>query len=127
MFLPPADHYLFLMSEAEVTAYIDSLAEPKRSTMEAVRKTLVEIEPNLEQVIAWNAPMFRYNGKNVAGLCAHENHMTYSPQSPQVMAGAADALEGYVTSKGSFQFAVDSPLPKELVERLLTDRLSELR
>lgn len=109
-----------------MTAYIEALEEPKRSTLEAVRRTLLEIEPGLEQVIAWNTPMFRYNGKNVAGLCAHKKHMTYSPQSPEVMAGAADALEGYVTSKGSFQFEVDAPLPRELVERLLMARLSEV-
>lgn len=114
------------MSELEVTAYIEALEEPKRSTLEAVRRTLLEIEPGLEQVIAWNTPMFRYNGKNVAGLCAHKNHMTYSPQSPEVMTGAADALEGYVTSKGSFQFSVDAPLPKDLVRRLLTARIAEL-
>lgn len=114
------------MSELEVTAYIEALEEPKRSTLEAVRRTLLEIEPGLEQVIAWNTPMFRYNGKNVAGLCAHKKHMTYSPQSPKVMAGAADALEGYVTSKGSFQFSVDAPLPKDLVRRLLTARIGEL-
>jgi uncharacterized protein YdhG (YjbR/CyaY superfamily) len=114
------------MSEAEVTAYIEALEEPKRSTLEAVRRTLLDIEPGLEQVIAWNTPIFRYNGKNVAGLCAHKNHMTYSPQSAEVMAGAADALEGYVISKASFQFAVDTPLPRELVAKLLQARLSEI-
>lgn len=114
------------MSEAEVTAYIEALEEPKRSTLGAVRRTLLDIEPGLEQVIAWNTPMFRYNGKNVAGLCAHKNHMTYSPQSPEVMAGAADALEGYVTSKGSFQFSVAEPLTRKLVEQLLRARIAEL-
>ncbi len=109
-----------------MTAYIEALEEPKRSTLEAVRRTLLDIEPSLEQVIAWNTPMFRYNGKNVAGLCAHKNHMTYSPQSPEVMAGAAEALEGYVTSKGSFQFSVAEPLPRNLVAQLLRARIAEV-
>jgi uncharacterized protein YdhG (YjbR/CyaY superfamily) len=114
------------MAEAEVAAYVEALKEPKRSTMEAMRRTLLELEPQLEQVIAWNTPMFRYNGKNVAGLCAHKNRMTYSPQSPEVMAGAAAALGGYVTSKGSFQFSVAEPLPRNLVEQLLRARIAEL-
>ena len=114
------------MSEAEVTSYIETLEEPKRSTLEAVRRTLLELEPGLEQVIAWNTPIFRFNGKNVAGLCAHKNHMTYSPQSAQVMEQAAEQLQGYVTSKSSFQFAVDAPLPKEIVATLLQARLSEI-
>jgi uncharacterized protein YdhG (YjbR/CyaY superfamily) len=94
--------------------------------MEAMRRILLELEPELEQVIAWNTPMFRFNGKNVAGLCAHKNHMTYSPQSAQVMENAAQELEGYVTSKNSFQFSVDTALPKELIEKLLRARLSEI-
>jgi uncharacterized protein YdhG (YjbR/CyaY superfamily) len=36
-------------------------------------------------------------------------------------------LEGYVTSKSSFQFAVDEPLPKELLTKLIKARLSELK
>lgn len=114
------------MTAAEVSAYFAALDEPKRSTLEAVRQTLLEIEPGLEQVIAWKSAMFRFNGKYVVGLCAHKNHLTYSPQSPDVMEGAAAALEGYVTSKGSFQFAVDTPLPRPLVEQLLRARLSEV-
>ena len=114
------------MSAAEVDEYLNALEEPKRSTLEAVRKTLLDLEPKLEQVIAWNAPMFRLNGKNVAGICSHKNHLTYSPQSPEVMAGAADQLADYVTSKGSFQFSVDSPLPKSLVKTLLEARIREI-
>ena len=52
--------------------------------------------------------------------------MTYSPQSAQVMEQAAEQLQGYVTSKSSFQFAVDAPLPKEIVTTLLQARLSEI-
>ena len=91
-----------------------------------MRITLLELEPQLEQVIAWNTPMFRFKGKNVAGLHAHKNHMTYSPQSALVMEEAAQLLEGCFTSKNSFQFAVDAPPSKELVERILRGRLSEI-
>jgi uncharacterized protein YdhG (YjbR/CyaY superfamily) len=115
------------MSEKEVLAYINAQPEPKKSTLLAVRKTIVEIEPKLEQVIAWNAPVFKLNGKYVAGLCAHKAHLTFSPQSPEVMASLEKALEGYVVSKGSFQFAVDKPLPKSLVATLIKARLKEIK
>jgi uncharacterized protein YdhG (YjbR/CyaY superfamily) len=114
------------VSEIEVTAYIEAQPEPKRSTLLAVRKSILEIEPNLEQVIAWNAPMFKLNGKNVLGLCAFKNHLTCSPQSAEVMAANDNALEGYVVSKSSFQFAVDKPLPKSLLATLIRSRIEEL-
>ena len=113
------------MSAEEVTAYIEAQAEPKRSTLLAVRESILEIEPSLEQVIAWNTPQFKYQGKYAIGFAAFKNHLTFSPQSSDVMVALADDLAGYVTSKSSFQFAVDVPLPKALLEKLIKARLAE--
>jgi uncharacterized protein YdhG (YjbR/CyaY superfamily) len=115
------------MSQSEVTAYINALPEPKKSTLSAIRKAILEIEPELEQVIAWKAPVFKFNGQYVVGLCAFKNHLTYSPQSAEVMISLAQELEGYVTSKSSFQFDVDKPLPKSLLTKLIKARLKEVR
>jgi len=113
------------MSEAEVTSYIEAQDEPKRSTLLAVRKAILEIEPSLEQVIAWNTPQFKFNGKFAVGFAAFKNHLTFSPQSPEVMLAHADQLTDYAVSKSSFQFAVDQPLPKELLASLIRARLAE--
>jgi uncharacterized protein YdhG (YjbR/CyaY superfamily) len=114
------------MSAEEVTAYIEAQDEPKRSTLLAVRATLLEIEPSLEQVIAWNTPQFKYNGKYAVGFASFKKHLTFSPQSPEVMTAHAADLADYVVSKSSFQFAVDTPLSKALLAKLLKSRLAEL-
>jgi len=114
------------MSEADVTAYFEAQDEPKRSTLLAVRASILEIEPSLEQVIAWNTPQFKFNGKYAVGLAAFKKHLTFSPQSAEIMASHEADLTGYVTSKSSFQFAVDAPLPKALLEKLIRARLAEL-
>ena len=114
------------MSADEVTAYIEAQDEPKRTTLLAVRQSILEIEPSLEQVIAWNSPQFKFKGKYAVGLCAFKNHLTFSPQSPDVMIEHAADLADYVTSKSSFQFAIDQPLPKALLSKLLKARLAEL-
>lgn len=113
------------MSAEEVTAYIEALDEPKRSTLLAVRATILEIEPGFEQVIAWKTPQFKLNGKYCVGLAAFKNHLTFSPQSAAVMESHADQLKDYVASKSSFQFDVDKPLPKALLESLIKARLAE--
>jgi len=114
------------MSESEVTAYIEAQDEPKRSTLLAVRATLLEIEPSLEQVIAWNTPQFKYQGKYAVGFAAFKNHLTFSPQSPAVMEAHASDLADFVTSKSSFQFPVDKPLTKDLLTKLIKARIQEL-
>ena len=99
------------MSAAEIDDYIGALDEPKRSTLEKVRGTILEIVPDAEQGLSYGAPVFKINGKAVAGFAAFKNHLTYAPHSSHVTAQLADELQGYVVSKGSFQFdvAVESP------------------
>ena len=91
-----------------------------------MRQMLLEIEPNLTETIGWGAPIFKLNGKNVAGLCAFKNHLVYSPQSSAVLEELAKDLGEYVTAKSSLQFPVDKPLPETLVRKLLTARVAEI-
>jgi uncharacterized protein YdhG (YjbR/CyaY superfamily) len=63
---------------SEVDSYFDALDEPKRSTLLEVRSLILEVEPRLEQVIAWGAPLFKFGGKYVAGLCAFKNSPHFS-------------------------------------------------
>ena len=114
------------MSEQEVTAYIEAQDEPKRSTLLAMRASILEIEPRLEQSFAWKSAMFKFNGKFVAGLCAHKSHISYSPQSADVMTALADDLAEFVVSKASFQVASDAPLPKTLLTKLVKARMAQL-
>ena len=114
------------MSEAEVTAYINEQDEPKRSTLESMRSIILEIEPGLEQVIAWKSAQFKFNGKIVVGLCAHKNHLSFSTPSADVLASLASDLEEFVTSKNSFQFASDQILAKALVKKIIAARIAEL-
>ncbi|MFM6980117.1 MAG: iron chaperone, partial [Micrococcales bacterium] len=111
---------------AEVTDYFNQQPEPQRSTLIEMRRMLLEVEPNLEQVIAWKSAMFKFKGAYVAGLCAHKKHISFSPQSPEVMIAHSTELAEYVTSKASFQVACDEPLPKSLIASLLKARIAEL-
>jgi uncharacterized protein YdhG (YjbR/CyaY superfamily) len=43
-----------------------------------------------------------------------------------VLATLADDVAAYETSKESLRFAVDKPLPKQLVKKLVTTRMREL-
>jgi len=114
------------MPATTVDEYLAELPEPKRGTLATMRAMLLEIEPGLVETIGWGAPIFKLNGKNVAGLCAFKNHLVFSPQSADVLASHAAELEGYVVAKTSLQFAVDEPLPRALVEALLKGRIAEL-
>ncbi len=113
------------MSAEEVDAYLRDLEEPKRSTLETLRRTILEIAPQAEQVISYGAPAFRVGGKTIAGIAAFRDHLGYLPFSGSVLGELADELDGYTMTKGSLHFPVDRPLPKSLVKKLIALRLAE--
>jgi uncharacterized protein YdhG (YjbR/CyaY superfamily) len=71
-------------------------------------------------------PAFRVEGKTVAGFAAFKNHLSYLPHSGSVLAALAGDVAGYETSTGSLRFAVDKPLPKQLVRKLVRMRMREV-
>jgi uncharacterized protein YdhG (YjbR/CyaY superfamily) len=113
------------MSAADVDRYLAELDETKRATLAAVRASILEVVPEAEQCIAYSAPAFKVRGKAVAGFAAFKHHLSYLPHSGSVLATLADDVAGYETSKGALRFAVDKPLPKRLVKKLVTARMRE--
>ena len=113
------------MSAEEVDAYLRALEEPKRSTLETLRRSILEIVPQAEQVISYRVPAFRVDGRIVAGFAAFKDHLSYLPFSGSVLGQLADELDGYTMTKSSLHFPVDRPLPKALVRKLIAARLAD--
>ena len=114
------------MAVQDVDGYLATLDEPKRSTLEDLRRSILEVVPDAEQCISYGMPAFKVRGKTVAGFAAFKDHLSYLPHSGSVLAQLGDELVGYQSTKGSLHFAVDEPLPRPLVSKLVGLRLEEL-
>jgi uncharacterized protein YdhG (YjbR/CyaY superfamily) len=114
------------VSAEEVDQYLRDLEEPKRSTLQTLRETILEIVPDAEQVISYRVPAFRVGGKTVAGFAAFKDHLSYLPFSGSVLGPLADELDGYTMTKSALHFPVDRPLPKALVKKLIRARRAEV-
>lgn len=109
----------------QVDEYLRGLEEPKQSTLEELRRSILEVLPDAEQVISYGVPAFREQGETVAGFAAFKAHLSYLPFSGSVLPQLADELQGYKMTKSALHFPVDRPLPKALVKKLITVRLAE--
>jgi uncharacterized protein YdhG (YjbR/CyaY superfamily) len=112
--------------QEEIDEYLAGLDEPKRSTLQDLRRTILAIIPDAEQGISYGMPAFKVRGKAVAGFAAFKNHLSYFPHSGTVLPELPEEVAGYGGSTGTLQFAVDTPLPRALVEKLIAVRLGEL-
>jgi uncharacterized protein YdhG (YjbR/CyaY superfamily) len=113
------------VSSSEVDRYLAALEEPKRSTLQALRRTILETVPDAEEVISYRVPAFRLRGVTFAGFAAFKQHLSYLPFSGSVLPELSDQLAGYTTTKSSLHFPIDEPLPQTLVEKLIAVRLAQ--
>ena len=113
------------MGASEIDEYLAGVEEPKRSTLEALRRAILAVVPEAEQCIAYRMPAFRVQGKVVAGFAAFKEHLSYIPHSGSVISEVPEA-RGYAGTQGTLHFPVDQPLPEGLVRKLIEVRLRQL-
>ena len=114
------------MTSDEVDAYLAELDEPKRATLETLRRSIRAVLPDVEECISYGMPAFQVDGKVVAGFAAFKNHLAYLPHSSEVLTRLGDRLNEYERTKGSLHFPVDVPLPDDLVRSLIEAKLAIL-
>lgn len=114
------------MTEDQIDDYLDALDEPQQSTLEALRRSILSVVPDAEQGISYGMPAFRVGGKVVAGFAAFAHHLSYLPHSGDVLGDLGDDLAGYTRTSGSLHFAVDEPLPDDLVRELVEAKLRRI-
>ncbi|MET0895587.1 MAG: DUF1801 domain-containing protein [Acidimicrobiia bacterium] len=114
------------MTARDIDRYLAALDEPKRATLEAMRVRILEVVPDAEQCISYNMPAFRVDGKVVAGFAAFKHHLSYLPHSGSVLPALEADLAGYEGTSGSLHFAIDKPLTKRLVKKLIITRMRQL-
>lgn len=115
------------MSREQIDEYLAAVEEPKRSTLEQLRQTILSIVPDAEECISYQVPAFRVDGKVVAGFAAFKNHLSYLPFSGSVLNQLREELAGYDQTLSALHFPVDQPLPEPLVKKLIDVRLREIK
>jgi len=113
------------MPTNEIDGYLRALDQPKRATLEEMRRRILDIVPKAEQCLSYKVPAFKVQGKTIAGLAAFKNHLSYLPHGGSVLAQMQDELAGYEQTKSAVHFPVDEPLPGHLVRQLILVRMRE--
>jgi uncharacterized protein YdhG (YjbR/CyaY superfamily) len=114
------------VAPGDIDTYLAGVDEPKRSTLEQLRRNIHDVLPDAEECISYGMPAFKVQGNTVAGFAAFKNHLSYLPHSDSILPRLAKDLAGYEGTKGSLHFPIDQPLPAALVNKLGKARLCEL-
>lgn len=96
----------------------------------ALRACILEAAPQAEERINYNIPAYALipGGKRDQQIliAGYERHVGFYP-TPAVISHFAAELAGYKQGKGSVQFPLDQPLPRDLILRMVRFRLAMLK
>jgi uncharacterized protein YdhG (YjbR/CyaY superfamily) len=109
-----------------VDAYLKSVPEPGRSTLEKVRAAIRSAIPaEASEAIGYGMPTFRYKGSGLVAYAAFKDHCSFFPMSLAVIAAFDEELKGMKASKGTIHFPLDKPLPAALLKKIVKARVAE--
>jgi uncharacterized protein YdhG (YjbR/CyaY superfamily) len=116
-------------TSAGVTSVDDYLrAQPaeQRRVLGSVRRTIRKALPGAEEVISYQIPAFRLNGRVVLYCAAWKSHYSLYPSSDRLVAAFRAELAPYEIARGTIRFPLSEPVPAALIERIAKFRASEV-
>jgi uncharacterized protein YdhG (YjbR/CyaY superfamily) len=114
-----------ISKKSAAKAIYNKAPQPHKKTMLAMRKTILSIVPEAEEVVSYGMPAFKVDGNIVAGILHAKNHVGYYPFSGSIVKLFPQELKNYSTTKSAIHVPVDKPLSKTLLRKLIRARISQ--
>jgi uncharacterized protein YdhG (YjbR/CyaY superfamily) len=110
----------------EIDARLAALPAEQRTVLQALREAIAAAAPHAVEAISYGAPAFRYRGRPLVAYAAYKAHCSFFPMSPGLIVAHREELVGFTVAKGTIQFTQQDPLPADLVQRIVRERLAEI-
>jgi uncharacterized protein YdhG (YjbR/CyaY superfamily) len=108
----------------EIDAYLEALPDDVRAALERVRGIIREAAPESTERVSYGIPIFRLQ-RDLVGISAQKNHCSLHSMSTSLMSAMSAELEGFKVSGATIHFTPERPLPRDLVEKIVRERMRE--
>jgi uncharacterized protein YdhG (YjbR/CyaY superfamily) len=105
--------------------YIAGFPPSTRGILEEVRALIRSTAPQAVETMSYAIPTFDLNGKHLVHFAGFAKHIGFYP-TPSAIEAFKDEIRGYTWAKGSAQFPLDQPMPKDLIRRMVEFRVAEV-
>jgi uncharacterized protein YdhG (YjbR/CyaY superfamily) len=110
-----------------VEEYFSSQPEKVRNALLSIRQCILTVVPEAKELLNYNIPAYALieGGKREQQImiAGYKNHVGLYPH-PTTMEKFDEELKDYKKGKGSVQFPLDKPIPKDLIIKMVEYRLS---
>lgn len=108
-----------------IDSYIAGFPTDVQAILQKIRGVIKTVAPEAQEAIKYQIPTFVFNG-NLVHFAAFKKHIGFYP-APSAIEHFKDELAAYHSAKGSVQFPLDSPVPYNLIKRIVKFRVAENR
>jgi uncharacterized protein YdhG (YjbR/CyaY superfamily) len=107
-----------------IDAYIAQFPRATQRVLQEMRQLIRSHAPDATETISYAMPTFDLNGRHLVHFAGYARHIGFYP-IPTGMEAFKAELKAYKTGKGSVQFPLDEPLPRDLIRRIVEFRVAE--
>lgn len=107
-----------------VDTYIATFPVPVQELLQQLRAAIIKQAPHAIESIAYGMPAYKTNGKPLVYFAGYKHHIGFyaTPSGHQQF---SIELSKYKQGKGSVQFDIHTPIPFDLIEKIVAFRVIE--
>ncbi len=106
-----------------IDEYIAGFPQDVQKNLQELRAVIRAAAPQAQEKISYQMPAFYFHG-NLVYFAAYKGHIGFYPTASGIEY-FKEELSGYEISKGTVRFPLDSPLPMDLIRRIVAFRMQE--
>lgn len=107
-----------------IDEYIGEFPPETQRVLQEMRELIRSHAPGATETISYAMPTFDLNRRHLVHFAGYAHHIGFYP-IPTGMSAFKEELSAYPTGKGSVQFPLDRPLPRDLIRRIVEFRVAE--
>ena len=107
-----------------IDEYIAQFPPETQRVLQEVRELIRAHAPDATETISYAMPTFDLNKRHLVHFAGYEHHIGFYP-IPTGVEAFKDELSRYKMGKGSVQFPLDEPMPRDLIARIVDFRVAE--
>jgi len=111
---------------ARIDAILAAAPTDQRVALQNLRETIAAAAPEADEIISYTMPAFRYHGRALVSYSPFKAHCSLFPMTQALILANPDRVAGFATAKGTLHFTPEHPLPRELVEWIVRERMAQI-
>lgn len=109
-----------------IDEYVAGFPPEARAALAEVRAIIRETAPGATERMSYDMPTFDLNGHHLVHFAGWQKHIGFYPISAGIAAANQADLATLKQGKGSVQFPLGKPMPRDLIRRIVEARIREV-